>query len=290
MGDHAVRLALSTCGTGRAEPPQRHDQPPRARRFASRSRASVSPASAGGVSGRRCRRGRRRSRARGGRRRRGVGGSGGRGVGRFAGGAAGLAAPVAVRCGRGRRCADLALADAESPRRIAARADDPAARSRAASMPATSTGRGATDATPAPAAGHPAPRVGQLAPPDRDPPQGDVERPQQQRQDQQHRPEVGVGVGRLEVVGPRLGRQVDRPPAGRRAERREERLVRAEEPVLGGRRRDEAQRPPERRRAGPRLRDADDVRARRRSRRAAPRRRPARPGRARPPASSGRDP
>ena len=109
-------------------------------------------------------------------------------------------------------------------------------------------------------AGQPAPRVGELPPADRDPPQGDVERPQEHREDEEPRPEIGRrGVGG-QVVRPRLRRRLDRPAARRRAERGEVRLVRAEDPVLRGGRRDEPERPPQGRVPRPRLRDPDHVR------------------------------
>ena len=172
------------------------------------------------------------------------------------------------RC-RSRRCGPAAatspmtaasLSAATSPRSIAARADEPAARSRAASIPATSTGRGATAARrrQPPASQRRASASSRRPIDTRRSAMSSGQR--RSARIEQCRPEVGVRVGRLEVVGPGLDRRLDRAPAGRRPERGEERLVRPEQAVLGGGRRDEAERPPERRRAGPRLRHPDDVR------------------------------
>ena len=138
-------------------------------------------------------------------------------------------------------------------------------------------GRGPRTRGPAPSPdpAHPAARRRELAPPDRHPPQGDVERPQQQREDQQQRPQVGEPVRGGQVVHPRLGgaSSTDRPPVAARSDARNGSLapsgrysaaVGATSPTV----RPSGDDP------GSRLRHPDRVRARRRSRRAVPRRRP----------------
>src|SRR5262245_11783430 len=137
-GDHAVEASTTARGRPTA------GQLPRARRFASRRRASVSPESA--VSGAGAGWGRA--------------GAGGAGSGTadgvcpdddgFGRGGAAFGAAVVAGCGGAMGddapagASTTAAAAAVSPRRIAARAEDPAARSRAASIPDTSAGRGAT--------------------------------------------------------------------------------------------------------------------------------------------------
>ena len=163
---------------------------------------------------------------------------------------------------RGSRDAARSVARLERVR-IAARASLVRARPLAASSPSAVAVRGAAARRRRPMPADPAARRRQLAPPERHPPQGDVERPQQQRQDQQQRPQLGEPVRGGQVVastGP-AAVAIDRP-AGRRPQRGEERLVGAEQPVLGRGRRDQPDRPPERRRPRPRLRDPDGVRAR----------------------------
>ena len=182
---------------------------------------------------------------------------------------------AAARLGS-RPAAAASLVAATSPRSIAARADEPAARSRAASIPATSTGRGAT------AARRRQPPASQRRA------SASSRRPIDTRRSamssgQRRRARIS-SVGQRSVYASVVSRswvqgwigRLDRAPAGRRPERGEERLVRPEQAVLGGRRRDEAERPPERRRAGPRLRHPDDVRPGVDLAERSPRRRPAR--------------
>ena len=78
----------------------------------------------------------------------------------------------------------------------------------------------------APAAAEPGPRGHELAPPDRYPAQADVERPQQQGDDEQQRPQVGEPVGRAQVVGPdSSGAAIWRPPVAARSDPRNASLV-----------------------------------------------------------------
>ena len=63
--------------------------------------------------------------------------------------------------------------------------------------------------------GDPAAAVGELAPPERDAPQRDVQRPQQQREHEQPRPQLGELARGLEVVDPRRRRAC--PARGRRS-------------------------------------------------------------------------
>ena len=60
---------------------------------------------------------------------------------------------------------------------------------------------------------------GELAAADRHPSQRDVERPQQQREHEQQRPQLRVLVGRREVVRPRIHRRVELAAVRRRSER-----------------------------------------------------------------------
>ena len=202
---------------------------PRVRRLASRRRASVS-----------CSRRRRGGRG-------GAGGGGGRSGGRprprAGGGGGGGAAAVEARTRRRRaaaagagaaaarrdRCRGDRRAAAPRPaarrrrpaaaasRRIAERAPADPARSRAANRLSVGCVR-RRHAPPADPVADPAAPVGQLAPAQRDAPERDVERPQQQREDEQ--PAATASVNRLvacEVVDPGLGRR--RPARGRRSRR-----------------------------------------------------------------------
>ena len=153
-------------------------------------------------------------------------------------------------------------ASRRGPHRNAARASLVRARPLAASIPSAVAVRGRSRPTSSPDPTHPAARRDQLAPPERHPAKGDVERPEQQRQDQQHRPQVGEPVGGRQVVPPRVERGGDDRPAGRRPKRGEERLVGAELPVLGRGLGDQPDRPTERRRARPGLGHPDGVRPR----------------------------
>ena len=118
---------------------------------------------------------------------------------------------------------------------------------------------------PAPAtdAADPAARRGQLATTERHPPQGDVERPEQQRQDQQQRPQLGEPVGGRQVVAPRVERgRRSTAAAGGRAERARNGSLAPSMAVLGRRRGDQPDGPPERRRPRPRLGHPDGIGAR----------------------------
>ena len=196
--------------SGRRLPPPVGDagdgQRSRARRLASRSRAIVSGASAG------VRRGRRS----GGRGRPRAGRPGGATGARRPGRAPAVGAGPAGRRARGRRAAG---------RRDRRRGGSLARPERCATRPATRSsgpGRGppaspppsrcaAPPPAPSPDPTDPAARRRQLAPAERHPPQGDVERPQEQRQDQQQRPQVGEPVRGGQVVRPRVERASRRP-------------------------------------------------------------------------------
>ena len=209
---------------------------PLVRFFASRSRASVSP-SAGGVVGAAAEEQAPAAAGAGAAAFDATGGGGGAtgeggGVGAVAGrvvGAAalvgGVASGVATAPSTGRSAAW---------RRIADRAPEEPARPRAANRSSVCWVRRDTR-RPRTRSETQAPPVRELAPPERHPPQRDVERPQQQREDQQQRPQVGEAARGLEVVDPRVGGEGELATAGRGAQRREQRLVRAEQPVLGRR-------------------------------------------------------
>ena len=219
----------------------------RARRLASRSRAIVSGASAGGAAGGRRDRGRRA----GGRRRPGSRGrSACRRRRRSMRDRSGRQSPERPACRLG-RCASQCRPRLARPG-PAARRQHPFGGGR------SRCGR----PTPSPDPADPAARRHQLAPPERHPAQGDVERPQEQRQDEEQRPQVGEPVGGGQVVPPRVERRGDDRPAGRRPQRGQERLVGAELPVLGRGLGDQPDRPTERRRARPGLGHPDRVRPR----------------------------
>ena len=134
-----------------------------------------------------------------------LGRSAGRPLGRRTGG----------RGERGRPQPPTSPAAAASP---PAHARPNSARSRAAACPRRSRSAGRRP-TSTPDPGDPATRRRQLPPPDRDPPQGDVERPEQQRQDEQQRPQsvnrsVAVRSWRHGSSGVAMAR-----PAGRGAQR-----------------------------------------------------------------------
>ena len=114
----------------------------------------------------------------------------------------------------------------------------------------------------APTAERPDPAAGgrELAPSHADSPQGDVERPQEQGEDEQERPQVGRQVGGGQVVDPRILGQRDDRAAGRRPQRGQVRLVGTQEAVLRGGRGDQADGPAQRRRPGLRLGHPDGVR------------------------------
>ncbi len=139
-------------------------------------------------------------------------------VRRTAAGGAGWAASVAGagRCAasRQRSCRGAGIGARGTVRGLAQdrrlRAPADPARSRAASMLSDACVRAATR-RPRTLSDDPAPAVGKLPAAQRDAPQRDVQRPQQQREDQQPRPHVRVAARRLQVVHPDVGRQ-RRPP------------------------------------------------------------------------------
>ena len=119
--------------------------------------------------------------------------------------------------------------------------------------------RAGRDPPPVQAIADPPPPVRQLAAAERHAAQGDVQRPQEQREHEQPWPQLGELAGGLEIVDPDVGGCVDLAAARRGADGGEQRLVGAEQPVLGRRRRDEPERPGERRLAGSLLGDANGI-------------------------------
>ena len=115
---------------------------------------------------------------------------------------------------------------------------------------------------PSPDPAHPTACRRDLASPERHPAQGDVERPQEQGQDQQQRPQLGEPVRGGQVMAPRVERCRHDRPAGRGPQRRQERLVGTQLAVLGRGRGDQPDRSPEWRRPRPRLRHPHRIRAR----------------------------
>ncbi len=108
----------------------------------------------------------------------------------------------------------------------------------------------------------PSTRGRELATPDGHPPERDVEWPEEERQEEQDGPQVRVAVRGGQVVRPGVERRLHRLAARGRSQAGEERFVRAEEPVLGGGRGDQSDRPPKGRRSGPGLGDPQRIRAR----------------------------
>ena len=130
-----------------------------------------------------------------------------------------------ARCRRwSRRCAvavgALLTAVASGARSSAARVSAEVARPRVASMLSPVAVLAAVAAPASRQLADPRPGCGELPSPDRHAPQGDVERPQEQREHQQQRPQVRRARRRAQVVDPRVERRHDLGPAGRGAQRR----------------------------------------------------------------------
>ena len=126
--------------------------------------------------------------------------------------------------------------------------------------------------------GHPAAAVGELAPAQRDAPERDVQRPQQQREHEQPRPQLGELARGLEVVDPGARRAC--PARGRRSPPGSPPAAARSRRGAGTRPRSARPGPASARAAPTRPASASPGRRRRRSRgaRPGPRRRPRRPG------------